>query len=538
MSDTSTRQPRPGLHTARTLVGVLAGVLLASALALVARGPTLPSPMPRSSAPCRRAPSPWSSSWPPPAPSRLGAGPHLRGPHVDHLRATAPRQGRRLPRPRRDRVGEPVAPRAPRRQDGGAAGPVAARRDGGGRRRAGVDGRARPPATRPGDRAGAVHHHGRRRARGAGRGPGRHRRGHARRHRRPGAGRQQRHPPLLPRQRRRSPGGRRRGGLGHHHRRARPQVACDPRDRRPCNRRRGIAALTRHLDRRSDGRAGRIAPGLHLRGTDHMTHRPAPDPRRRGRSAAAWLAAVAATIGVAVGLMAGPPGPPAAAPCRQRNLTGQATHRAGAAAVHYIVRVTWEDDGHPAAEATVTAAAVGGNGTTLTPVTLASADDDGRYAGVVEYPEAGSWTVRFTSIDPTGTAERSEEIAAPATTGPDDDSDTAGDGDDAADADEAGGFAPADDGTGSSDETAAGDDDDGLPVWLVLVALAVVIGGAATALGIVRRYRTEAEAESAQFDALEAGRPANAPATTRSESGPQPGAGDGRDPTTPAEPRP
>src|SRR5918995_241969 len=36
MSDTSTRQPRPGLHTARTLVGVLAGVLLASALALLA----------------------------------------------------------------------------------------------------------------------------------------------------------------------------------------------------------------------------------------------------------------------------------------------------------------------------------------------------------------------------------------------------------------------------------------------------------------------------------------------------------------------
>src|ERR671910_138068 len=36
MSDTSTRQPRPGLDTARTLVGVLAGVLLASALALLA----------------------------------------------------------------------------------------------------------------------------------------------------------------------------------------------------------------------------------------------------------------------------------------------------------------------------------------------------------------------------------------------------------------------------------------------------------------------------------------------------------------------
>jgi hypothetical protein len=269
-----------------------------------------------------------------------------------------------------------------------------------------------------------------------------------------------------------------------------------------------------------------------------MTHRPAPDPRRRGRSAAAWFAAVAATIGVAVGLMAGPLGSPAGAHDGKGIVTVEASHPAGAAAVHYIVRVTWEDDGHPAAEATVTAAAVGGNGTTLTPVTLAPADDDGRYAGVVEYPEAGSWTVRFTSIDPTGTAERSEEIAAPATTGPDGDPDTAGDGDDAADADEATGFAPADDGTGSSDEAAAGDDDDGVPVWLILVALAVVIGGAVTAIGIVRRYRTEAEAESAQFDALEASRTSMGTASPGAGDGPQSGAGDGPHPTTPAEPGP
>jgi len=269
-----------------------------------------------------------------------------------------------------------------------------------------------------------------------------------------------------------------------------------------------------------------------------MTHRPAPDPRRRGRSAAAWFAAVAATIGVAVGLMAGPLGSPAGAHDGKGIVTVEASHPAGAAAVHYIVRVTWEDDGHPAAEATVTAAAVGGNGTTLTPVTLAPADDDGRYAGVVEYPEAGSWTVRFTSIDPTGTAERSEEIAAPATTGPDGDPDTAGDGDDAADADEATGFAPADDGTGSSDEAAAGADDDGVPVWLILVALAVVIGSAVTAIGIVRRYRTEAEAESAQFDALEASRTSMGTASPGAGDGPQSGAGDGPHPTTPAEPGP
>jgi hypothetical protein len=269
-----------------------------------------------------------------------------------------------------------------------------------------------------------------------------------------------------------------------------------------------------------------------------MTHRSAPAPRRRGRSAAAWLAAAAATIGVAVGLVVGGAlGSPAVAHEGKGIVTVEASHPAGATAVHYIVRVTWEDDGHPAEDATVTAAAVGGDGTTLTPVTLAPADDDGRYAGVVEYPEAGSWTVRFTSIDPTGTAERSEEIAPPATAGPDDDSDTTGDSD-AADADDAAGFAPADDGTGSSDEAAAGDDDDGLPVWLILVALAVVVVGAATALGIGRRYRTEAEAESAQFDALEASRTSMGTASPGAGDGPQSGAGDGRDPTTPAEPGP
>jgi hypothetical protein len=269
-----------------------------------------------------------------------------------------------------------------------------------------------------------------------------------------------------------------------------------------------------------------------------MTHRSAPVTRRRGVSAVARLGAAVATIGVAVGLVVGGAlGSPAVAHEGKGIVTVEASHPAGAAAVHYIVRVTWEDDGHPAADATVTAAAIGSDGTTLTPVTLAPADDDGRYAGVVEYPEAGSWTVRFTSIDPTGTAERSEEIAPPATAGPDDDLDAAGDSD-AADADDAAGFAPADDGTGSSDEAAAGEDDDGLPVWLVLVALAVVTAGAATAIGIVRRYRTEAEAESAQFDALEASRTSMGNASPSRGDGPQSGTGAGPHPTTSAEPGP
>ena len=76
------------------------------------------------------------------------------------------------------------------------------------------------------------------------------------------------------------------------------------------------------------------------------------------------------------------------------------------------MRVTWANDGHPAADATVTATAVAPDGTQLTPVAAGPADDDGRYAGAVEYPAPGTWTVRITSIDPTGTIEQAEEVTA------------------------------------------------------------------------------------------------------------------------------
>lgn len=169
------------------------------------------------------------------------------------------------------------------------------------------------------------------------------------------------------------------------------------------------------------------------------------------------------------------------------------THPSGTS-VHYIVRVTWENDGHPAADATVTATGVVASGEQLTPVTLDPVDDDGRYAGVVEYPGRGSYTVRITSIDPTGTVERSETVTASASTQPPDvtapsevTTGTAEAGD--------GGFAPEDDGTGASDDgtdeqAAAGDDgDDGMPAWLIAVAAVVAIGGAVSALRVIRRYR-------------------------------------------------
>ncbi|HET6952896.1 MAG TPA: FixH family protein [Acidimicrobiales bacterium] len=208
----------------------------------------------------------------------------------------------------------------------------------------------------------------------------------------------------------------------------------------------------------------------------------------RLRLAAGVLAAVALlTVGAAA---------PATAHEGDGVVTIEEVHPAGAS-VHYIVRVTWENDGHPAADATVTATVVMPDGETLTPVVLAPADDDGRYAGAVEYPGAGSYTIRITSIDPTGTAEQTEDVSASPSTVP---PDVTAPGSEAttATAPEAGtGFAPADDGTGDETAGETGDDaaapaddgDDGMPVWLIALAAVVVIGGAVAAVGVVRRYR-------------------------------------------------
>jgi hypothetical protein len=227
------------------------------------------------------------------------------------------------------------------------------------------------------------------------------------------------------------------------------------------------------------------------------------------------VAGLAATVALALGPLA----PSAGAHEGDAVLTVEATHPAGLS-VHYIVRVTWADDGHPAADATVTATGVAADGSQLTPVSLTPADEDGRYAGVVEYPEAGSWTVRITAIDPTGTVEQAQEVTAPTITaaeGGGSETTTAGeDGDDAA----AEGFAPEDDGTGSSDETAAdsSDDDGGMPVYLLVAAGVVVLVGAATSINVIRRNRTapgvEASRPAGAGEATEAGTTAGTAGST------------------------
>jgi hypothetical protein len=217
-----------------------------------------------------------------------------------------------------------------------------------------------------------------------------------------------------------------------------------------------------------------------------MSPRLRPQSLRR-RSAA--LAAAAAAVALVLAAL-GPGAAPAGAHDGDAVVAIEATHPAGLS-MHYIVRVTWANDGHPVTDGTITATAVGADGTQLTPVPLTPIDQEGRYEGVVPYPSAGTWTVRITSVEPNGTLEEPQEITAPAPTEPDEVTPEVSTG-------QEGGFAPGDDGTGDSgelgeDATAAqsddGGSDSGMPLALIVGAAAVALVGAATAVNIIRRRR-------------------------------------------------
>jgi hypothetical protein len=223
-----------------------------------------------------------------------------------------------------------------------------------------------------------------------------------------------------------------------------------------------------------------------------------------------FVIAVAVAALAAAGLLLGPP---AGAQQGEGMISLEAAHPAGTS-VHFIVRVTWENDGHPATDSVVTATARGSDGTELTPVTLAPIDDEGRYANAIDFGAPGTWMVRFTSSDPTATAEVTATVEAAAATG--------GDGGDGGDGGQ-GGFAPADDDTGASAASSADDaGDSGMPIWLIVAAAVVVFGGAFLGLRTVRRYRTEASSEEAQFADLDAARTAAKPSDAPGDAAPGP----------------
>lgn len=88
----------------------------------------------------------------------------------------------------------------------------------------------------------------------------------------------------------------------------------------------------------------------------------------------------------------------------------------GGSRVPYVVRLTWTNDGHPAVDATVTATPIDPSGAPQTPVPMEFQGAGGRYAGTIEFPSDGTWTVRFTSVTPAATLEIVEEVVAPPTT--------------------------------------------------------------------------------------------------------------------------
>ena len=220
-----------------------------------------------------------------------------------------------------------------------------------------------------------------------------------------------------------------------------------------------------------------------------------------------FVIAVSVAALAAAGLLLGPP---AGAQQGEGIINLEAAHPAGTS-VHFIVRVTWENDGHPATDSVVTATARGSDGTELTPVTLAPIDDEGRYANAIDFGSPGTWMVRFTSSDPTATAEVTATVEAAAATG-----EGGGDGGE-------GGFAAADDDTGASAASSSNDaGDSGMPIGLVVAAAVVVFGGAFLGLRTVRRYRTEASSEEAQFSDLDAARTAAKPSDAPGDAAPGP----------------
>jgi len=169
---------------------------------------------------------------------------------------------------------------------------------------------------------------------------------------------------------------------------------------------------------------------------------------------------------------------PAAAHDGEGAFTVDSAEPADGTAVHYVVRLTWTNDGHLALDATVTATAVAPDGTPSTPVPLTAVDQDGRYEATVEFPGAGDWTVRFTAVTPPSTLEQPQVVtvattsttAAPSTTAP---STTEAPG-------------PADDSEEAAATDAGDSDDDGAPVVPIAIgALAAVAAGVVA----VRRRR-------------------------------------------------
>ena len=121
--------------------------------------------------------------------------------------------------------------------------------------------------------------------------------------------------------------------------------------------------------------------------------------------------ALAATLVFGLLSTAGPASAGSASPQHTGHgvLVVESRHPISPTAIHYVVRLTWSGDNHPAEQAYVTATLIDLTGQ-ATPVAFYAYDDDGRYAGTVELPGPGLWTVRFTSASPAVTVDHPELV--------------------------------------------------------------------------------------------------------------------------------
>ncbi len=89
-----------------------------------------------------------------------------------------------------------------------------------------------------------------------------------------------------------------------------------------------------------------------------------------------------------------------------------------AGAIHYRVRVVYQNDGEPVPNVTLIAVAIAPDGVETVPVTFAKSDVAGEYEATVSFPAPGAWKVRFDVAEPEGTLTVDQAVAASTTVAP------------------------------------------------------------------------------------------------------------------------
>lgn len=153
----------------------------------------------------------------------------------------------------------------------------------------------------------------------------------------------------------------------------------------------------------------------------------------------------------------------------------------GDRAVSYELLVVWDNDGHPAKDATVTAVATRADGADAGPVAMQSVDDDGHYTGTLEFPSDGEWTVRFTVVEPPGTLDVAQSVTSFTTSSAQVASTMT---------------VPVTTAVPTSEPTVATDSSGSAAIWIIAAAAALVSGGAVVADLVLRRRRRTRAAEA------------------------------------------